>query len=172
MKRILLALFATTLISASAHAVTLASGTMETRLQGIIDPTTPAGTLVDVAFSYGYFMADNFQVGGRIGLSDDDNLTSYELSGFAEYNFEINSDDWLPFVEAALGVSHNDIRGFKDPGTALVLEVQGGMKYFIASNVALSGALVADWASEEIYADENKLEDADFRAEFALRYYY
>lgn len=172
MKKILLALLAAALTGGTVHAVTLATGTMETRLEGNLDPTTPAGTLIEAAFSYGYFFADNLQAGGRVGLRDDDNLTSYNAALFTEYNFEVDSEDWLPFVEGSLGLSHNDIRGFKPNDTAVVLEVQGGIKYFIAPNVAISSALVLDWASEEIYADEDKLEDMDARLQFALRYYY
>ncbi len=172
MKKQLLALILAGLTAGSVHAVTLATGTMETRLEGNIDPTTSAGTLIDLAFSYGYFFADNLQAGGRVALRDDDNLTSYNAGVFAEYNFETGSEDWLPFVEGSLGLSHNDIRGYKSSDTAVVLGLQGGAKYFIAPNVAVSGALVGEWASEEIYADENDLEDLDIRLQFAIRYYY
>lgn len=172
MKKQLLALILAGLTAGSVHAVTLATETMETRLEGNIDPTTAAGTLIDVAFSYGYFFMDNLQAGGRVALRDDNNLTSYNVGGFAEYNFETGSEDWLPFVEGSLGLSHNDIRGFKSNDTALVLGLQGGVKYFIAPNVAVSSALALDWASEDIYPDKKKLDDLDARIQFAIRYYY
>ena len=171
MKKLLLTLSIAALSASAASAVTLAPGTMETRLSGQLDPTSPNGTLVDANFSWGYFFADNAQAGGRATFYDNDNVTIYGAGAFAEYNFEIDSEDWLPFVEGSLGLNRGDLDG-GDTETALVIELQAGMKYFIAPNVAVSGAAVFDYATEEIYADDEKLEDTDIKVQFAIRYYY
>lgn len=171
MKKLLTALFAAGFVASSAHAVTLAEGTMETRISGYMDPTTANGVLIDADFSWGYFFADNAQAGGRVAFTDDDNVTVYGAAAFCEYNFEIDSEDWLPFVEGSLGLASADLDGGKSK-TALFAEVQAGMKYFIAPNVAVSGAVVLDYATKEIYAKDDKFEDTDITVQFALRYYY
>jgi hypothetical protein len=171
MKKLLFALLSVGLLAGSAHAITLAPGTMETRLAGQLDPTTANGTLVDVNASWGYFFADNAQAGGRVTFYDNDNMTIYSAGAFAEYNFEIDSEDWLPFVEGSLALSHGDFDG-GDTETVLIVEAQAGMKYFIAPNVAVSGAAVFDYATKEFFADDDKLEDTDIKVQFAIRYYY
>lgn len=171
MKKLLFTLMATTLVGLSAHAVTLTTGTMETRLAGQLDATTANGTLVEANVSWGYFFADNAQAGARATFIDNDNLTVYGAGAFAEYNFEIGSDDWLPFVEGSLALSSGDYEGGKSE-VALVAEAQAGLKYFLAPNVAVSGAAVFDYATEEIFADDAKLDDTDVKIQFAIRYYY
>ena len=154
-----------------AFAVTLAPGTMETRVAGQLDATSANGTLVELGVSYGYFFRDNLQAGGRVAFFDNDNSTLYSASVFTEYNFEIGSDDWLPFVEGSLGLAHGDGEGGTTE-TALTFEAQGGVKYFLAPNVALSLALVFDYATAEIYPDDDAYDDSDLRAQLAIRYYY
>lgn len=171
MNKLLIVSLAVGLSLGSAQAVTLAPGTMETRVSGQFDSTTANGTLFDLNVSYGYFFQDNLQAGGRVGFYDNDNVTLYSALAFVEYNFEIGSEDWLPYVEFALGLSKGDGEGGVDE-TAITTELQGGIKYFLAPNVALSGGLVLNYASEEIYPDEKNYEDNDARLQLAIRYYY
>lgn len=169
MKKLLIAaLFAA---ASSAHAIILAPGTMETRLQGNIDPTSAAGTQIDVAFSYGYFMADNFQMGFRLSGSDNDIATQYGVGGFVEYNFDLGNEEWLPFIEAGIGLLHSDIEAI-DNSTAIVLTLSPGLKYFIAPNVCVAGALVGDAASDEVFPDDGELKTSDITVEFSIRFYY
>lgn len=166
-----MALLVAGLTLGSAHAVTLAPGTMETRVSGQFDSTTPNGSLFELNVSYGYFFRDNLQAGGRVGFFDNDNATLYSAAAFTEYNFEIGSEDWLPYVEFALGVSKGDGEGGVDE-FAFTTELQGGIKYFLAPNVALSGGLVVNFASDEIYPDEKRYDNNDARLQLAIRYYY
>ncbi len=171
MKKLLLTLSIAALSASAASAVTLAPGTMETRLAGQIDGTSLNGTEIDLNVSWGYFLQDNWQAGGRVSFYDNDNATLYAAAAFTEYNFEIGSEEWLPFVEASLGAAFGDGEGGEN-SQALTLQVQGGMKYFLAPNVALSAALVLDTATDEIFPDDNKYEKNDARLQLAIRYYY
>lgn len=171
MKRIALAIAAAALTVGSVHAVTLAPGTMETRVSGQFDSTTINGSLTELNISYGYFFLDNLQAGGRIGFFDNDNVTLYTVSAFTEYNFEIGSEDWLPYVEGALGLADGDGEGGVTE-FAVTLQAQAGIKYFLAPNVAISTAVVIDFASDEIYPDEDRYDNNDARLQLAIRYYY
>lgn len=171
MKKLLLALSIAALSAGTASAVTLAPGTMETRVAGQIDSTSPNGPEIDLNVSWGYFLQDNWQAGVRATFYDNENVTLYSAGAFTEYNFEIGSEDWLPFVEGGLGAAFGDGEGGAD-AQAITLQVQGGMKYFLAPNVALSAALVLDAATDEIFPDDNKYEKSDARLQLAIRYYY
>lgn len=171
MKKLFSTLMAVGLAASSALGVTLAPGTMETRVSGQFDATSPQGSRTDLSISYGYFFRDNLQAGGRIGFSDDDNITLYSASAFTEYNFEIGSEDWLPFVEGSIGYAGGDgDGGVQDSG--LILELQAGIKYFLAPNVALSGAAVLNYSTADIYPDDDTYEDTDARLQLAIRFYY
>ena len=171
MKKYLFLCLTAGLLAGSAHAVTLAPGTMETRLAGQLDPTTADGTQVDLNFSWGYFFADNAQAGGRLSFLNSDHVTLAGAAAFAEYNFDLGGEDWLPFVEGSLGLMSGDLPT-GDSDTAVVVELQAGLKFFLAPNVALSSAAVLDYATEDLYVDEEKAEDTDIRLQFAIRYYY
>ena len=171
MKRIALAIVAAALTAGSVHAVTLAPGTMETRVSGQFDSTTLNGALTELNISWGYFFRDNLQAGARIGFFDNENVTLYTGSAFTEYNFEIGSEDWLPFVEGALGFASGDGEGGKTE-SALTAQGQIGIKYFLAPNVAISTALVIDVATEHIYPDDDEYDSSDTRLQLAIRYYY
>ena len=47
-----------------------------------------------------------------------------------------------------------------------------GAPFFIAENIALSGAFVAEWASEDIYAEDEDFEDTNAKLEVAMRFYF
>ena len=109
MKKYLFLCLTAGLLAGSAHSVTLAPGTMETRLAGQLDPTTADGTQVDLNFSWGYFFADNAQAGGRLSFLNSDHVTLAGAAAFAEYNFDLGGEDWLPFVEGSLGLMSGDL---------------------------------------------------------------
>jgi hypothetical protein len=170
MKKLLIALLAG-LTALSSSAVTLAPGTMETRVSGQLDSTTSQGTEVDAAVSYGYFFRDNIQAGARARFFDNDNATLYGGSGYVEFNFEIGSEDWLPYIEGGAGVAYGDGEGGVDE-FAVTFTLEGGIKYFLAENVAVSTAAVIDLATTEIYPDDKKYDDTDARLVVSIRYYY
>lgn len=154
--------------SLSAHS--LPEGTQELRLQGTLDPATADGSEFELQVSYGYFFVDNVQAGGRLALRDSDSLTSLGLGGYAELNFDTGSE-LMPFLEGFAGIAHVDYdRG--DSDLTGILEGRAGAKFFLSENVAIAGAGVFAWATDDIYADDNDFDDTDVFLELSLRCYF
>ncbi|MBW7909340.1 MAG: hypothetical protein H3C50_10585 [Kiritimatiellae bacterium] len=155
----------------AARAATLAQDTQELRFNGIIDPTTLSGDEFGLHLSYGYFFADNIQAGGRIGLLDNDLVTTMDLGAYVEYNVDTGSEI-MPFGELFAGLANVDIEGSGGDNTAGLMELRAGAKLFLAEHVALAAAGVFAYATENIYPDSNKLRDNDVFLEFSLRCYF
>ncbi len=157
--------------AAPAHALTLAQGTMETRIAGLLDSTSTSGAQTDLTASWGYFFRDNVQAGVRGLFYNDDDITMYGAGGFIEYNVDTGSEDWMPFVGAGLDYVYGDVDG-GDSRSAAVFELSAGAMYFLAPNVALSGALVGQFATDEIFPDDEELQSDDISLQIAVRFYY
>jgi hypothetical protein len=161
-------LIALALAAASVQAATLKEDTQELRLSGLLDPDTAGGTLFRAGVSYGYFVADNFQVGGSLRFSDDDQSTGVGLGPFVEYNFDYGSQ-LIPFVGASLEYGHGEVGDVSSD--AVVFGGNGGARFFLTENVAIGARLALDWATDEIYADDGDTTDVDIRLELGMSCY-
>lgn len=166
-----LALAALMLAPLHVHAASLALGTQELRVQGLLDPSSVNGDEFNLGLSYGYFFADNVQAGGRGTFVDNDRVSSLGIGGYVEFNVDTGSEV-MPFGEAFLGVSNVDVEDAGGDDTAGVVELRAGAKYFLAEQVAIAGAGVFAFATEDIYPDNKKLRNTDVFLEFSLRCYF
>lgn len=148
----------------------LSEGTKELVLDGVFDPDTAAGTEMELNVKYGVFVADRVELGGVAGLADNDLATSWRLGIFGEINME-TATQLVPYVGGGLSYRYVD---FDRGGSTDALELTGeaGVKYFIADNVAISGAGVFSWATDDIYPDDNRLEDTDLKLVLAMRFFF
>lgn len=152
----------------ATQAMTLKENTQEFRIEGHFDPETADGANFETKLTYGLFILDNIEVGGRFGYEDSDNFSFYSAGPFAEMNFDIGNE-LVPFVGAEIDVAYGD--SGKDEHTALAASVYGGAKYFLAENVALGARLVLSAATDKIYADSNGGNSTDVLFEFGMSYY-
>ncbi len=131
------------------------TGTREVELRGVFQ--FEPDDVFTIHGSFGPFLNPNLQVGGSLDYTHaDDDVTTLGL--FANYHFP-GASPTLPFVGAFVGFA----TGGGDETTSY--GVQGGVKHFINSSVALTGALV--------YRDftDDDAGDAVFGLQFGLAIY-
>ncbi len=164
-------------LSKLALVALLALGTAASgQAQGLINPLLPVrGTreiefrgnfqfepvdLFNVRLSYGPFLSERIQVGGSLDYAHSDDADTSTIGAFVNYHFPGTSAT-LPFVGAFLGFSTGD----GDESTSYGL--QGGVKHFLNSSVAVTGALVYRQFADDTSAGE----DNDVRLQFGLAVY-
>jgi len=152
----------------AARGMTLKEGTQEFRLEGHFDPETSDGAEFRAKLTYGLFVRDNIEVGGRFSYEDSEHLSFYGAGPFAELNFDIGSE-FVPFVGGELDIAYGDTG--KDEHTALALSAYGGAKYFLTENVSIGARLVLSAATDKIYASSSGSESTDVLFEFGMSYY-
>lgn len=135
-------------VQASSDAFLL-KGTQEVNISGNLNFETDN---YNVNASYGYFVFDNWEVGGSVTAGFSDETDTLDGSLFTQYNFT-NSSDFVPYVGMSAGVLsvENGSSNFlqQDDG-AFVFSTQLGIKYFINKNVALSAEFEQSWSNLEV----------------------
>ncbi|MBI3985766.1 MAG: hypothetical protein HY343_02510 [Lentisphaerae bacterium] len=143
----------------------LDEGTRELRLDGGMDFESGDGdveTAIDIG--YGYFIAKDVELGALVSFIDDGSEYGYGIGGFGELNFDLNTII-VPYIGARMEYFDGDhfARSF------VVLEGAAGVKIFLVENVAVSGELVADWATEDVYVNDNDADDTDVGIRLGIR---
>jgi hypothetical protein len=135
----------------------LDTGVQELGLSGKLN--WEADTVYSFDVSYGRFFTPNWLLGIEGGLSGIDSEKDYRVGAFAEYNFLTNTK-WVPFVRATAGYVHPSTG--EDGG---LLDLDAGIKYFMRSNLAISGSVGGGW---------NTNGDADFEKQvnLGLKFYF
>jgi hypothetical protein len=70
-------------------APNLDAGTSEIGVGGFIDGTSADGTVVELGGTYGYFVADNIELGVKASVRDSDNVSNWRIAGFGEYDIPV-----------------------------------------------------------------------------------
>lgn len=159
--------------SSAASASMLAYNTEEYRLNGGIDFDSAAGTDLNIELGYGYFIQDYLETGALIAYEDNDYVSTFSGGGFAEYNFETETA-LIPFIGSSLRLAYAKVEvGDRDnSNTALALGVYAGAKYFVYDNMAISARIIVEGATEDIYVEDDDINDVDVRADFGLRFFF
>ena len=173
----LLAASAVLLLAAPSpvHAERTDEGTME--LGGCLyyDPDTSTGGHLDLGLQAGYFIVDGWLLGGELSLMDDDFLSRYGISAVLERDFELGSADtvtpFIPYVAGALGYVSADYKD-SDSEVGMVLGLRGGMKLMLTGNIALDFSLRADFASGEVFYDDDGPSRTDFSVRLGFRTFF
>lgn len=127
----------------------LLEGTQELNVAGNLNFDTDNYNL---STSYGYFVADNWEVGGDVTLGLSDETDTLDVSLFTEYNFT-NSTDFVPYVGISAGMLNaegGDVNFAQQDDNAFVFSTQLGVKYFVTKNVAISAEFEQSWSDLEV----------------------
>lgn len=172
-------------ISASAVAAEqttpfINKGNQELALSGIVEVPDFDEIDFDIDVSYGYFIRDGWQIGGRVLGADLGGIERFDFSFFTEYNFRRDTNI-VPFIGTSFGVatvSFDD--GSFDTDTSLrpndetstVFGIQTGIKWFVRPYMAISTSIAFNVSTDDIYAADEDLEDNLTRFRLGLRYYF
>ena len=115
----------------------LAAGVNELSLSGRLNWEDSTAYNFDIG--YGRFLTPNWVVGVQAGITGINSNKDYRIGVFGEYNF-LTGTKWVPFVRANVGYSRPD-QG-SNSGT---IGLDGGVKYFMRSNLAIFGSVGGDW---------------------------
>jgi opacity protein-like surface antigen len=173
MKKIFAVVFTLIVCAGQVHAAALAKGTKELRLQGGIDFDAPGGTDIALKLGYGQFVADYIELGGLVGYSDNDFVTTASVGAFLEYNLETETA-FIPYVGGQLEAINSDIdvKG-ADDGFGLSFGMYAGTKFYVTDNLAINGRFIFLAATTDAYLkDGNKGSDTDFTFELGLNFYF
>lgn len=155
-------------------------GAQELGLAGTIEFPEFEEIDFDLDITYGYFVADGWEIGTRILGADVGGVERFDFSLFTEYNFNRDSNI-VPFIGTSFGlatVTFNE--GEFDSDTTLrpndeestVFGVQLGVKWFLRPYMAISTAIAFDVSTDDIYQADDNLEDNLTRFRLGLRYYF
>ena len=182
------------LLAGTAQAANLLEGNRELGVSGTIDFDTVDDTLIDLNFTYGYFVADFLEMGARVGLTDSDTYSQWRLGGFTEYHLYYDSP-LVPFFGGSIDIAgasvelpgrsatvvagNSDVAGTRivvgkvdEDNTAIVLGVVAGVKYFLNEDVAISSALNLEFATDDIFPADKDVDSTNWDIEFGLRFYF
>lgn len=115
----------------------LAPGVQELSLSGRLNWESSTAYSFDI--SYGRFLTSNWLVGVEAGITGINSDKDYRLGVFGEYNF-LTGTKWVPFVRAGVGYSRPD-----QGSSSAIIGLDGGVKYFMRSNMALFASVGGDW---------------------------
>jgi hypothetical protein len=164
-------LLALALLAGVGRAASLKQDTQELVVNGALDPEGIGGSAdFSLSVGYGYFIADNLEGGVEAAFADNDLLTSYGFGAFGEYNFNIGTP-FVPFAGGKLNWAKVEVDDLDKNNDALVVGAYGGVKFFLAENVAISGQLNVDLASDDIYVNKNKLDNTDVTLTLGMRFF-
>lgn len=150
----------------------LKAGTQELGLSGNLDFDDPGGDLsLDIFGSYGYFIQDYVEVGGKVGYvrAEGGDVEIFSLGAFGEYNFPA-SVIGVPFIGLGLDYSYADI--YDEDNDAFVFTPAAGVKWFITEYFAIDTRLFFNWASEDLYVNDGEVEDTNWGLTLGLRTYF
>lgn len=108
MRKWTIALAIMSLAGSTAFAVNIDQGTRELQLSGGVDFDTAADTRVDLGIGYGYFVRDQIEVIGALGVSDDDISTEVRGAVSGEYNWDLGTEI-VPYVGLGIGGVNVDL---------------------------------------------------------------
>ena len=162
---------------AARGAALVTEGSNEIAVDGSLDFASAAGVDLHLRAKYAYFFWDRISLGVRASLSDNDAADHFGAGLVGEYNFSLPEGyeplfgtDLVPFVGGAVDYRHVNV--FQESDDAVVFGAEGGVKFFLTDSAAVSLSLVGEWATEEIYADDDEATDLDLFLQLGMRFYF
>ncbi len=172
MNKIRTSLFLSLFLTSLAGAQAIQYGTREFGVSGMIDPSTAAGVDINLDASYGYFPYDDVEVLFVGGLLHNDFISTIDLGIRGEYHWLIPASPAVPYAGVGAKVAYSDVDISDDQSFTFGMDLDGGVKYFINDTVALTTRLVLDWATDDIFINDDDVEAYDIRLEMGLRFYF
>lgn len=147
-------------------------GTAEIGGAFVYDTDTPAGDTLRLDLLGGYFVADGWLLGGEFSLANDDNAKLFALSATLERDFEVGDADsitpLIPYLGAALGYASADYKEH-DSESGIVLGLRAGLKVMLTGSLALDFSVHANFASADVYFDDDGPSSSDIALRIGLR---
>ena len=113
-----------------------------------------------------------------MGWDSNSLADSYDIGLVGDYNLNLASP-WVPFFQLGVLYAGTEIDDdlYNNPNEsdadAWLGRLGGGVKYFMTEDIALSLAVNYDFASEELYVDdEGNLDDYNWTLLLGLRFYF
>ena len=156
----------------------LIQGTQEFGLQGFVDFDYKDDYLVNLNTSYGYFVKDDWEVGGVLDVNASGTTKNFALGAFTEYNFS-NESSWTPYIGVAAQIA--TLKDDRDSdstqlsgqdATAFQFTGKLGLKYFINKHVALSVEINHAMATDDINVSGDEVKKSITRLLLGTRFYY
>ena len=139
-------------LGTTVFGATLQKGLNEAKLEASTDFRQDAYDFVPLQGTFGYFIADNLEVGGLLGFRKAA-WKSYWVTGsvwtlgaFGEYHFDVDFPVH-PYVGASIAM----LDGEKGNDTVAQATASGGVKLFLSESFAVSAAATLNWSDKEIY---------------------
>ncbi len=144
-------------------------GSQELGIGGMLDVDTPAGDILSLDLSYGYFVTDPVQLGPSFSYYSSDAHKTWQIGLFTEYNFHTGYTV-LPYFGGELGYAGSD----ETPdSSAIVLDLAMGSKFFLVDSLALDLSLSQKFASGDVYArGNNEFGSMKTTLNLGLRYFF
>lgn len=148
-------------------------GTQELGVSGLFDFDDADGNLfLNLSGSYGYFIQDNVELGARVSYlrTQGGDVEEIGVGGFGEFHLPV-SNITVPYVGVGLDYSYTEI----DPGDdedAFVVSPRVGVKWFVREYFAIDTNVFFKWATEDLYVNDNEIEDTDWGALIGLRVFF
>lgn len=180
-------------LTTTSHAIMLSQGSRELAVEGLFDTHGPDGDQTDLVIFYGEFPEDNMEIGlqgrvheserlteWRVGVRVEMNFTQYEVVPYVALTLEyadvdVEPDDEAPVAPAAEGAAAPAAVPDEDDLNKQAAVVGGhvGLKWFISETIAISGAFVAEYSSEDMYPTDNGgLEHSDASLRLGMRFFF
>ncbi|MCA1808988.1 MAG: hypothetical protein ABR497_01400 [Kiritimatiellia bacterium] len=138
-------------VALNGFSAVIQEETMELGLQGQLTFDNYKGkTDFSIYPSLGYFIMDNIQVGGLMGVIYDGHDMGFRLGGFGEINFDTYTA-FMPYLAVRLMYDFGSL--YKD--NYLLIDGAAGMKFFVSPTLAIAAELYYDLASEDVFADNH-----------------
>jgi len=174
-------IFVALLTSSSVYADSseyLKAGTKEFNLQGLVDFDADDSYSVDLNSKYGYFIKDNWEVGGSIATDLSKSYKSFGLGIFTEYNFT-NTTNFVPYIGIATELVKadyddklNDLESKSFDATAMNFKASLGVKYFIRANIALTAEFNYNIATDNLKISGGDAKDSFTKFFIGTSYYF
>ena len=144
----------------------LSKGTREFGVAGAVNFADDIA--YNLNFSYGWFIKDQWEVGGRLGVQGVDSDVNFNLSLFTEYNFVIKETcKWVPYIGFSAGWESLSSDVLDSDSISLGLDF--GLKYFLRENMAVSFSIGAKYAFDDVFPGED---DFAQQINIGTRYYF
>jgi hypothetical protein len=161
----------------SATTPLLSKGTQELSVSGRLELPESDELDYDIDGSYGYFFRDGWEVGVQVLAADFGGRDRLEISGFTEYNFK-RQTNIVPYLGGAIGLVTADFDNDVVLSTTindddgLVFDMEGGVKFFVRPYMAVSLAINFKFATDDVFATDNSVEDNLTSVKIGMRYYF
>lgn len=165
-------------VPAAMGEALLTKSTSELGVGGRLNFNSGEGTAFRMDLNYAYFVIDRLSIGGRFSFADNEFDNFYSLGLSTEYNFGLPDSvkplfgtDLVPFLGGYVDYRRASFSGLSDESAA-VLGGETGVKFFLTDTMALALSLVGEWASEDIYVDDEELTDLTLFLDLGMRFYF